>query len=101
MIHLLREPARLTKIDFLHKCDALYPSNKKTQEITRNTIWKTGYAEKKCVAHLLHLTFARGLIQEMLQGYEKMIKIVVDIRRRILSGGREMYSDCATVLLSG
>ena len=38
-------------------------------------------------------------IQEMLQEYEKMIKIVVDIRRRILSGGGEMHSDCETVLL--
>jgi hypothetical protein len=37
--------------------------------------------------------------QEMLQEYEKMIKIVVDIRLRILSGGGEMHSDCETVLL--
>jgi hypothetical protein len=38
-------------------------------------------------------------IKEMLQEYEKMIKIVVDIRLRILSGGGEMHSDCETVLL--
>ena len=37
--------------------------------------------------------------QEMLQEYEKMIKIVVDIRLRILSGGGEMHSDCETILL--
>jgi hypothetical protein len=36
---------------------------------------------------------------EMLQEYEKMIKIVVDVRRRLLSGGGEMHSDCETVLL--
>ncbi|MGB8215554.1 MAG: DUF5674 family protein [Anaerolineales bacterium] len=38
-------------------------------------------------------------MQEMLQRYERMIKIVVDIRRRILSGGGEMHSDCENVLL--
>jgi hypothetical protein len=38
-------------------------------------------------------------IQGMLQEYERMIKIVVDIRRRSLSGGGEMYSDCEAVLL--
>jgi hypothetical protein len=38
-------------------------------------------------------------IREMLQEYESMIKIVVDIRRRILSGGGEMHSDCESVLL--
>jgi uncharacterized protein DUF5674 len=32
-------------------------------------------------------------VAEMLKEYESMIKIVVDIRRRILSGGREMHSD--------
>jgi hypothetical protein len=38
-------------------------------------------------------------MQEMLQEYQKMIKIVVDIRRRFLSGGGEMHSDCESVLL--
>jgi hypothetical protein len=38
-------------------------------------------------------------IQGMLQEYERMIKIVVDIRRRSLSGGGEMHSDCEAVLL--
>lgn len=38
-------------------------------------------------------------IQEMLQEYENMIKIVVDIRRRFLSGGGEMHSDCESTLL--
>jgi hypothetical protein len=38
-------------------------------------------------------------IKEMLQENDKMIKIVVDIRRRVLSGGGEMHSDCETVLL--
>jgi hypothetical protein len=37
--------------------------------------------------------------QEMFQEYERMIKIVVDIRRRILSGGGEMHSDCESILL--
>ncbi len=38
-------------------------------------------------------------IKDMLQEYETMIKIVVDIRRRILAGGGEMHSDCESVLL--
>lgn len=38
-------------------------------------------------------------IQEMLQEYETMIKIVVDIRKRILAGGGEMHADCESVLL--
>lgn len=42
-------------------------------------------------------TFAQ--IQEMLEQYEHMIKIVVDIRRRLLSGGGEMHADCESVLL--
>jgi hypothetical protein len=36
---------------------------------------------------------------DMLQQYETMIKIVVDIRHRILAGGGEMHSDCESVLL--
>ena len=35
----------------------------------------------------------------MLKEYETMIKIVVDIRRRVLAGGGEMHSDCESVLL--
>jgi hypothetical protein len=38
-------------------------------------------------------------IKDMQQQYETMIKIVVDIRRRILAGGGEMHSDCEAVLL--
>jgi len=36
---------------------------------------------------------------DMLKEYESMIKIVVDIRRRVLAGGGEMHSDCESVLL--
>lgn len=38
-------------------------------------------------------------MQEMLQEYESMVKIVVDLRRKILAGGGEMHSDCETILL--
>lgn len=38
-------------------------------------------------------------VNDMLQEYETMIKIVVDIRQRILSGGGEMHADCESVLL--
>jgi len=49
--------------------------------------------------HLLKEKATPVHIQEMLQEYEGMIKIVVDIRRRFLSGGGEMHSDCESVLL--
>jgi len=38
-------------------------------------------------------------VVEMLKENETMIKIVVDIRRRVLAGGGEMHSDCESVLL--
>jgi hypothetical protein len=38
-------------------------------------------------------------VTEMLKDYESMIKIVVDLRRRILAGGGEMHSDCESILL--
>ncbi|HMN29385.1 MAG TPA: DUF5674 family protein [Caldilineaceae bacterium] len=38
-------------------------------------------------------------LQEMLQQYSDMIKIVVDIRRGLLAGGSEMHYECEEVLL--
>jgi len=49
--------------------------------------------------HLLKEKAVPTQIQEMLQQYESMIKIVVDVRRRLLSGGGEMHADCESVLL--
>ena len=49
---------------------------------------------------LLRQPIKPGQIQEMLQQHERMLKIVVDIRRRLLSGGGEMHSDCERVLLA-
>jgi hypothetical protein len=49
--------------------------------------------------HLLKEPANTTQVREMLQEYDKMIKIVVDIRRRSLSGGGEMHSDCESVLL--
>ncbi len=49
--------------------------------------------------HLLKEKAIPSHIQDMLQEYEDMIKIVVDIRRRVLSGGGEMHADCESVLL--
>jgi len=49
--------------------------------------------------HLLRERPTSQQIAEMLEEYEGMIKIVVDIRRRILSGGGEMHADCESVLL--
>ena len=39
-------------------------------------------------------------IQEMLIEHETMIKIVVDIRRKILAGGGKMHADCEHILLN-
>ncbi len=49
--------------------------------------------------HLLRQPATVEQIQDMLQQYEGMIKIVVDIRRRALAGGGEMHSDCESALL--
>lgn len=47
----------------------------------------------------LHQKAVPQQVQEMHEQYEEMIKIVVDIRRRALSGGGEMDADCESVLL--
>lgn len=49
--------------------------------------------------HLLKEKAIPAQIQDMLQEYENMIKIVVDVRRLFLSGGGEMHADCKSVLL--
>jgi hypothetical protein len=49
--------------------------------------------------HLLKEPATSAQIEEMMQEYEGMIKLVVDIRRRVLSGGGEMHADCESVLL--
>ena len=49
--------------------------------------------------HLLKGKVTPVQVQEMLERYESMIKIVVDIRRHILSGGGEMHADCESALL--
>jgi len=51
---------------------------------------------------MIHLIDNRATpvqMQEMLESYPLLIKIVVDIRRRILAGGGEMHADCEAVLL--
>lgn len=49
--------------------------------------------------HTLRQKVSSSQIKDMLQEYDGMIKIVVDIRQRILSGGGEMHADCEAVLL--
>ena len=49
--------------------------------------------------YILHTKATIEQLTDMLQEYEKMIKIVVDIRRRVLAGGGEMHSDCESALL--
>jgi len=49
--------------------------------------------------HLLKERARPAQMQDMLHEYESMVKIVVDLRRRILAGGGEMHADCESVLL--
>jgi hypothetical protein len=49
--------------------------------------------------HLIAHPATPQQIQEMLEVYPFLIKIVVDIRRHTLSGGGEMHADCEAVLL--
>ena len=49
--------------------------------------------------YTLHEQALPSQVKDMLQEYETMIKIVVDIRQHILSGGGEMHADCESVLL--
>ena len=49
--------------------------------------------------HVLREKPTSGQLADMLKEYETMIKIVVDVRRRVLAGGGEMHSDCESVLL--
>ncbi|MBM4460411.1 MAG: hypothetical protein FJ011_22055 [Chloroflexi bacterium] len=50
--------------------------------------------------HLLTQPATPCQVQEMLEIYSIMIKIVVDVRRRLLAGGGEMHADCEAVLLA-
>jgi Protein of unknown function (DUF5674) len=50
--------------------------------------------------HLLKEKATLEQVQEMLERYENMIKIVVDIRRRIMSGRGEMHADGESILLN-
>src|SRR6266508_3327879 len=49
--------------------------------------------------YLLNEKATPAQVQEMLEEYEGRIKIVVDIRRRVLSGGGDMHADCESALL--
>lgn len=50
--------------------------------------------------HLIERPATPQQIQEMLEVYSFQIKIVVDIRRRLLAGGGEMHADCEALLLA-
>lgn len=50
--------------------------------------------------HLLREKATPEQMREMLEEYETMIKVVVDIRRKILAGGGKMHADCETILLA-
>ena len=49
--------------------------------------------------YLLKKPVTSNQLKEMLQEYDGMVKIVVDIRRRLLTGGGPMHADCESLLL--
>jgi hypothetical protein len=49
--------------------------------------------------HVLQQKVTAQQTQDMLEVYGTLIKVVVDIRRRILAGGGEMHADCESALL--
>lgn len=49
--------------------------------------------------HLLAEPATPEQVQDMLQEYSEMIKIVVDVRQDLLAGGAEMHYECEDVLL--
>ncbi len=49
--------------------------------------------------HLLDCPATLQQVKEMLDAYPILIKIVVDVRRRVLAGGGEMHADGEAVLL--
>ena len=50
--------------------------------------------------HLLDRPATPRQVREMLEVYPILVKIVVDIRRRLLAGGGEMHADCEALLLA-
>ncbi len=50
--------------------------------------------------HLLTSLATSSQVQDMLEIYSPLVKIVVDIRRRMLTGGGEMHADCEALLLA-
>ena len=50
--------------------------------------------------HMLDHPATAQQLQEMLDVYPLLVKIVVDIRRRTLAGGGEMHADCEALLLA-
>jgi len=50
--------------------------------------------------HLLTQSSTSRQVSEMLEVYPILVKIVVDIRRRMLAGGGEMHADCEALLLA-
>ena len=49
--------------------------------------------------HLLRAKATPEQIREMLAEYTVMIKVAVDIRRKVLAGGGIMHADCEALLL--
>ena len=49
--------------------------------------------------HTLREKASPDQVKDMLQEHDTLIKIVVDVRQRILVGGGEMHADCESAML--
>jgi len=49
--------------------------------------------------HIVRNKATKKQIQDMLQELDPMIKLAVDINRKILSGGGQMHADCEGILI--
>jgi len=59
----------------------------------------SNYFTEPQMIHLIKELATSIELKEMLQEYDSMIKIVVDIRRLLLAGGGTMHADCESLLL--
>lgn len=115
----IEQAARLLA-DFVQDTDRLHKASTVARDLAHTrfsrdrlaaqleTVLRSTAAQKQSITpnfagdKMIHLIDSRATstqMQEMLETYPLLIKIVVDIRRHILAGGGEMHADCAAVLL--
>ncbi len=49
--------------------------------------------------HIIQTTASKEQIEEMLEELDPIIKLAVDISRKVLAGGGQMHADCEAILI--